>query len=34
MNVRRTLAAASATALLVPANAFAKHGSDDGPGHH
>lgn len=35
MNVRRTLAAASAAALLVlvPANAFARHGGDDGPGH-
>jgi len=35
MNVRRTLAAASATALLVlvPATAFAQHGADDGPGH-
>lgn len=36
MNIRRTLAAGSAAALLVlvPAGAFASHGSDDGPGHH
>jgi hypothetical protein len=35
MNVRRTLATASAAALLVlvPASAFASHGADDGAGH-